>query len=785
MKKTRWPFFLLLVGVVCVLLFVLLFIYFNDITNRTVPTFPRVTINTTIPQGTVVVNQPVTIFGEASDPDGIESAELWVNGEKVASQANTSNGQSPFEISQSWIPDGPGNYLFLLRGVDRKGFAGESTPVMIQVVERSFQPDLTIHGQYIVQKGDTIASIAARFGTTPDEIRILNPGLGDLLTTGESLSVPPRPETAAGGGSPPPPASDSDEPPHVSPPPPPSTAGGTPAEHASAPWWDSLPLPGSFDCILNPAMCASPAGGDAPQSPASDVHASLVDACQTSVSWTDNSSNEEGFRVYRLVMRPRFRFELLALLAPTPGSGTRSTYLDASAPTGQFFYAIVTINSLGEETWSVPSEQVTTTCPSSAVSGDLSIDVEALQMTATDASIDRLYCYISLAGSAFERIPQGASDFITMESGTWNIADYASGVNKRTLWIDGTRPLEIIAECLGRQGDTLINMGRFTRSHPPEEWDGRLLTAGPIDGAFSVTYRIQPSPPDGSSGYGGGAGDPTVPVPFNLRITDTWVGCWPAGRGSIHCENVDEPGVAWDYVVDPAAPRRPLYFKVYMLAGGTDSHILSYTTLDGWHMNAPYEDCGSYVVSAVVGHDPITGAEIQSSVSEALDLNCGQLEITLEWLKVRNIDDGDIGTGDYEANGVIGFMNENHLLYWNDGLSIDYSSYTVIDQDVTYYWADMFLGSALADEAPGNNIIRVPIQDGQPLRWRFVFVDSDESSDSDVFCETSPLGSYNELMPARSLAEWLTVDEGVVYMRRGPGNCAVAIHVRGIPVGTP
>ena len=239
------------------------------------------------------------------------------------------------------------------------------------------------------------------------------------------------------------------------------------------PWWSYLPLPGLFDCVLSPAACASPAGDAGPALAASDVHASLADACTVSVSWTDNATNEFGFRVYRLVMRPRFRSDLLALLAPAPGSGTRLTYVDTAAPSGQFYYVIATVNARGEEVWSALSEELTTTCPSRPSLVGSSFDVEALEMTVGDSSIDRLYCYLSLAGSPFERIPHGASEFITLEGGTWNIAAYASGDNKRTLMLDGTTPLEIVADCLGRQGDTLIDLGRFTRSHPPAEWDGR------------------------------------------------------------------------------------------------------------------------------------------------------------------------------------------------------------------------------------------------------------------------------------------------------------------------
>ena len=200
--KTWWRLLLVaFAGLGCVVLLGLLVLFMLFASGRGVPTFPRVRITSSLPEGTGVVNHAVVVFGEASDPDGIGSAELWVNGNKVSSQANPDSGQSPFDISESWIPDGPGSYLFLLRGIDRKGFSAQSDPVMIQVVARSDQPDLTSQEQYIVQQGDTLASVAARFATTPDAIRALNPGLGDL-TPGASIFVPPAPDSAASAGKP-------------------------------------------------------------------------------------------------------------------------------------------------------------------------------------------------------------------------------------------------------------------------------------------------------------------------------------------------------------------------------------------------------------------------------------------------------------------------------------------------------------------------------------------------------------------------------------------------------
>lgn len=797
----NWPrlFFPVIAGVGCCALLGLLLLFVNYGSGRAVPTFPRVTITTTVPEGSGAVNHPVVVFGEASDPDGIGSAELWVNGQTVASQANADQGRSPFKISQSWIPDGPGNYLFLLRGVDRKGFAGESAPVMIQVGERSTQPDPTLAAQYIVQDGDTLESIAARFGTTADEIRRRNPDLGDL-TPGLAISIPPGPEAVAAGDAtpspastgeaPPAPAGDAEEPPHVAAPAPPSSEEGIPADAASPPWWGRLPLPDSFACIINPALCAPATGGDAPAIPASDIHANLVDACQVSVSWTDNSTGEAGFRVYRLVMRPRFRSDLLELLDPAPGSGRRLTYADTSVPTGQFFYAIVTINARGEEVWSAPSEAITSTCPSSAEMSGRSIDVEALEMRVGGSSVDRLYCYFSLVAPPFERVPAGASDFITLEGGIWNIAAYASGENKRTLMVDETRPLDIVVECLGRQGDTLINLGRFTRSHPPEQWDGRRLTAGPDSGAFSVTYRIQTTPPEA---YGGGAGDPSVPVPFNLRATDSWESCTRTASGRVLCTTADEPGLAWDYTVDPSAPQPPLYFNVYKQAAGGGTSSLLYRTLDGTHMSAPRGDCehASYVVSAVVGYgsaaDPAhprrPRTEVQSSVSAPLEIHpatCGQLEITLKELWVYDVTEVD---NQWEAYGALWF-NDTPVI-WNGhcdsgGCLTSGPSYTVVNQATLYFWADMFLSVGRGPMSRGHNVFRVPIRDGAPLQWHLVLWDHNDVGDDSTWCG----GRRVLTLPARSMAEWLSLDQDVTY-NDPPAplydGCAIYLHVRGIP----
>jgi hypothetical protein len=422
--------------------------------------------------------------------------------------------------------------------------------------------------------------------------------------------------------------------------------------------------------------------------------------------------------------------------------------------------------------------------------------VEGLSMSLT-GSFDRLYCYASLAGSPFERIPAGAGAFITLEAASWNIADHFSGPNKREVMASAVDPLQIVVECLGWQGEELINLGRFSRAHPPAEWDGRPLTAGPDTGVFTVTYRINPS--FLAADEGGRAAwpliDPSLEAPFNLRTFEDTSDCRLPPDRRPPGDPCQRSMLEWEYTPAPGDARAPTAYKVYRRAPGGSAPILFHTSPDS-RRSAPLatDDCNAtvfYSVSAVMGNDPITGEEIQSPLSEEFALlpTCASLEITLDFLWVYGVADGDPCTifddcrNDYEAYGWLSF--NGHTVHWNDhcdtsffdldGCAYVAPSYSTLGEATGHNWADFMLNQGDGWRR-GNHVLRIPISDGEGLSFAFTLMDHDSGSPDDAWCGGT--GRVVRFEPARSAAEWQVMDEVVEF---DDLNCIIRYRVRGLP----
>jgi hypothetical protein len=762
-----------------------------------------VSITGTEPDGPAVAGQPVVVFAEARNPAGIARVELWVNGEKTAVQDNPNpDALYPFQSSQAWVANGAGQYLAVIKAVDGGGAVGQSDPVLIEVGERTLGSDPPLEGDYVVQEGDTWDSIAEGLGTTPDELRARNPDVDEPLP-GTTLFTPPLDEGDAAGetaGAPMP--GEVADVPHVDPPgaPPAPIGEAEEAEPDASGELFGLRLPGGLLCMLRPEVCRTPTDGIPEPFPRPDgVSAGDSEGvCGVDVFWYDNSENEDGFRVYRFSSRPRFRMDLLEMLGPSAGSGGRLRYTDTAPPRGDFFYAVAAYNA-GGETWSAPSPTHTSEgCRTEFVG--LAAVVEALSMETADG-YDRLYCYASLADAPFERVPHGALSFITRGAAGWDIASYFAGENKRPVYVYGDN-LNIAVECMGWQGEELINLGRFTASHPREEWDGRLFNVTSGTGGFSAVYRIN----EGYETIDDSSGrtewplvDHTVAVPYNLRQVAEWRRCDGLGSEGYSCVDVAEPGIAWDYRSRPDRPATA--FKVYFHREGDHAPRHYHTALPESH-TAPLAPgtCGTttfYSVSAVVGSDPLTGGSIESppSVEVRIVGPCPALEITLVGAgAIWDVYDGTEGlpsSHEYETYGWFSFNGA--LIRWNNhpcdasflsGCTYSSPYYSLIGQ--TNYDMSRYMLNTGDGWRRGNNVIRIPIADGQSLGYAFQLWDHDTHTPDDLWCGDGG-GRQRTLVEARSAAEWLAFDEELWLDRGSPSGsqCQLVIHVRGLPAAAP
>jgi LysM repeat protein len=152
----------------------------------------------------------------------------------------------------------------------------------------------------------------------------------------------------------------------------------------------------------------------------------------------------------------------------------------------------------------------------------ISLEVEALSLE-VDKDYDGVYCYVSLAGSAMERVP-GEGYLETPGERRWGIEAQMGGENKRTVAIpEGEGPLSISLNCIGynesEEGGIIYDLGTLAANHYKEEWDGRLIEqeVSGMHGWFKVGYRINPAGVEESE-------EPILhlPPPTNLSTGAVW-----------------------------------------------------------------------------------------------------------------------------------------------------------------------------------------------------------------------------------------------------------------------
>jgi len=235
MKKTRRILLGTLLGLLVLLAACLLAYYGLQYRQRTrlIASRPLVLIYNPGNQQRISLDEGVIVHASARFKGGVSRIELWVDDMLLARRDNPDKTGASLTLRQLWETGTPGNHLLVVRAFSVDGGEGQAT-VAVEALEASGEPTSIEVGE-----GETIDSIAAEYGVSPDELMGLNPGVDpEGVAAGDELVVPggpgpgapgEEPEGGPGGGDEGLPPGD-DDPPDPEPPPP----GDPPVEPVGA-----------------------------------------------------------------------------------------------------------------------------------------------------------------------------------------------------------------------------------------------------------------------------------------------------------------------------------------------------------------------------------------------------------------------------------------------------------------------------------------------------------------------------------------------------------------------
>jgi hypothetical protein len=451
------------------------------------------------PRGaSVPADTELEVCATASGRVPIVRMELWVDGELLETQGSESGaGGSPL-YAYFVIAPSAGPHVLHVRAVNAEGIIGDSLPLAV-----TGEP---LSDQTLVQVGvgpdQTVADIAESFDTDVDTLHQLNPELGGQEPSeGAVVVVPAPPSGAAAGptGSPVGPTFPS------GPPALPETGPVLPPQGPPLKVVEPSPLPvdvgGLVGAVVNPWAPAAPTGLQ-----------SKVTDCTVRLAWKDNANNEDHFEVW--MWGPGYPGRLVAKLQAAPGG---SAWYEFPAPSwGHFVFWVEAVNSLGRQ----PSNYVAVTVaePSCAQTLATHLKIQPLDLT-VPANYQNVYCYLSFEGTPHGRLPAGKNDFIQVQGGKGDIGSWAAGNPNLVVPVPADGSLEMEGECWGRASKPVL-LGSFTSEYSSNTWDGKRRS---VQGAsFEMGLAIEPlgavNTSDSASTYN--YEDPTMPVPYNLRIKE-------------------------------------------------------------------------------------------------------------------------------------------------------------------------------------------------------------------------------------------------------------------------
>jgi len=194
----RWTFLLGVLALIAIGIAVISLVYFQG-RVRAFVSRPLVLIHSPVNHDQARVGDGIIVHATARADNGLRRIELWADDTFVDAREVT-DGSAPTMLvfSGSWVPTIEGTHVLIVRAVASDGAEGQAS-VMIESLAQVGADA----GRHIVEEGETVETIAAEYGTTPEELGDLNPGLGPGgPAPGDELVIPDDESPPADGGAP-------------------------------------------------------------------------------------------------------------------------------------------------------------------------------------------------------------------------------------------------------------------------------------------------------------------------------------------------------------------------------------------------------------------------------------------------------------------------------------------------------------------------------------------------------------------------------------------------------
>jgi len=430
------------------------------------------TAGETVPEGGYL-----TASATATGVVPIRRLELWVNGELLdSSEPTATDPTEQTRLVGSFNLEVPrGTHALIFRAVDRDGRIGQSTAIPIVGVERG-EPQAS--ELVVQQEGQSLTDLAGGLGIDPGDLAGANPDLGESpMPPGTGVIVPP--------GSPqqkPPPDSGDAPPVDII----------QPAELPVSQPAPELRTIGELAVTVRDLLSIAQAGLPAAPTNLKVAHQD----CVVYMDWIDTAEDETHFTVWmqRLGGAP----QQIANLSGNLGTG-QAHYEFKSPSAGAYGFWVEAANGYGSQPGEVAWIFIADLSCTDALASQLA--VEALDMD-VNGPYSRVYCYVSVEGTAETRIPINQGDFIVETAdilgsapnpsgGSWNITDYWGEQNLLLLPIPTDGELNLEGRCLGLSGQSPPQpIGSFRSSVPDSMWDGRRLDINTDGSIFSAGFKV-------------------------------------------------------------------------------------------------------------------------------------------------------------------------------------------------------------------------------------------------------------------------------------------------------